>query len=105
MYEIIHEFKQIPKFNKLEKKDDFNKNTFFSFNMCEFPGSFIKCIDYYIKTKRSNINYDWMANSLFSTDDSIIGDYYNMYKNNKNKWLFGEDKTGDITKIKNMDDI
>ena len=89
MYEILHEFNLI-------KKD---AKEFVWFNMCELPGQFIKCIDYYIRTKR-NAKYFWYGNSLKPGNKNAFDDHYGLYKNNKDRWLFG-----DITNIENIHDF
>ena len=61
-------------------------------------------------------NYDWMANSLnpynydtrnkyFSIFGNIFSDNYGLIKDNYDKWLWGSDNTGDITKINNIKSI
>jgi len=94
MYEILHKFNLIKKYAK----------EFVWFNMCELPGQFIKCIDYYIKTKR-NAKYIWYGNSLKPGNKNAFDDHYGLYKNNKDRWLFGKDGTGDITNIENICDF
>lgn len=82
------------------------------FHFCEAPGNWIYCTNYFIINKRENIdNYDWCANSLNPNSkenirvygrDKIFSDDYGFMKKYPNKWLFGADNTGDITKPKNI---
>lgn len=83
-------------------KDEIN-----TFHMAEAPGNWIKCTEYYLKNKK--INYNWFANSLNHNNNlvkkkygNVLADDYNYIKNNKNKWLYGVDDTGDITSVKNI---
>ena len=83
-----------------------------AFHMCEAPGQWIKTTEYFMSTimKNNNFKYNWLANSLNPSNpenikkfgDDIIDDTYGLLKNNKNKWLFAEDDTGDITISKNI---
>ena len=105
MYEILDTFKLIPRY-----KTEFN-----TYHMCEAPGQFIVATQRYIdkKTDIGLDNYNWYANSL--NPDSkinikkygkdIFGDDYGLMKYHANRWLFGKDGTGDITKAENLKDI
>lgn len=83
-----------------------------AFHMCEAPGQWIKTTEYFMSTimKNNNFKYNWLANSLNPSNpenikkfgDDIINDTYGLLKNNKNRWLFAEDDTGDITISKNI---
>lgn len=80
-----------------------------AFHMCEAPGQWIKTTERFINVK-TNVKYEWVANSLNPTNaeniekfgNDIINDQYGLLKDHKNKWLFGEDDTGDITVSKNI---
>jgi hypothetical protein len=76
-----------------------------TFNFCELPGNFISAINHYIKTN-TKMSYNFIAQSLMPTmpsnEKTIIGDDYGYLKKYKNKWDFGEDGTGDITKYYNI---
>lgn len=80
-----------------------------SFHIGELPGAYILAFNHYLKTRTNVNNHDWTAQSLnplqFSryTNDSFFGDEFGMYKRYPNKWLFGEDNTGDITQKCNYD--
>jgi len=86
---------------------------FVTFHMCEAPGYFIKCTEYYISKhfnkSNSSINHKWFANSLNPYNEEnkrkygkVFGDNYGYIKNNRDKWLWASDNTGDITKIENI---
>jgi hypothetical protein len=84
------------------------------FHICEAPGNMIVSAKYFAEMKRKNIkpeNYDWRANSLNPNNlenqalygkGKIFGDTYGLIKKNYNKWLWGADNTGDITKVSNI---
>lgn len=80
-----------------------------AFHMCEAPGQWIKTTEYYIN-KHNKADYIWHANSLNPDNeenkkifgDHIIDDTYGLMKRYKDKWLFGSDNTGDITKSSNI---
>jgi DNA-directed RNA polymerase II subunit RPB2 len=98
----------------------------------ELPGSFIVAINHYVKTICSSsdfempygygteryletppVRFDWVGSSYYPEaaskegDETILGDQYGFYANNRNNWLMGpkpnampessEDITGDIT--------
>ena len=96
-------------FDSIIKKES---KTFKVFHICEAPGQMILSNKYFVEKKRPNIenkNYDWRANSLnpYNPENrakfgKVFSDDYNMIKNNPKKWLWGEDNTGDITKVKNI---
>lgn len=81
-------------------------------HICEAPGQWVIATQYFISKKRRNIkHHDWRANSLnpYNAENlekygnkDIIGDTYDMIKNNYGKWLWGADNTGDITRSSNV---
>jgi hypothetical protein len=98
MYEIITNCDLIPKQRK---------GTYKSFHICEAPGTFINCINNYIHTKTKYDAFDWKAQSLKSigkgkNKDTAFGDDFGLIKRHKDRWDFGVDGSGDITKIINI---
>ncbi len=76
------------------------------FHMAEFPGSFIICMEKYCKQK--NLPYNWNANSYMrsaNTESLYLDDYFQLYKNNPTKWIFGAFGDGDITRLDNIRSI
>jgi len=79
-----------------------------SLHLCEAPGEFIVAFDYYCKKK--GLTYNWVANTLNQKNPEIIKkhgrnivyDAYDLIKDNPNKWLYGKDNTGDLTRIENI---
>ena len=90
-------FYEILKFIDLK---NFHKNSknIKTFHLCEAPGNFIYCLEYYVKTYMKDTKLDWNSMSL----KAGYGDDYGMIKNNPNKWTWGCDGTGDITKKDNI---
>jgi len=89
MYEILETFDLF----------DLPDLRFKTFHFCEAPGQFIKSIEYYLKSKDKTL--DWNAQSLQVTKDNKynpLGDKYGLIKNNPERWTFGPDGSGDITK-------
>jgi hypothetical protein len=73
-----------------------NKKSINVFHLCEAPGQFILAFDRYCNKQR--IKYNWTATTLRDG----LGDNYGLIRRFKEKWIFGEDNTGDITHIKNI---
>lgn len=91
MYEIIEEC------NIINKKTGIYR----TFHICEFPGTFINCLNYYIKTKTKLDKLEWHGQSLHPKLGGL-SDKYGLYKYNKDRWDYGIDNTGDITNINNI---
>lgn len=91
MYEIITLFDLFDK----------NKKVLKSYHICEAPGNFISAIDYYIKTKTNIKDFNWHAQSL-NIKTAQVKNIYGFVKQNPNRWDFGPNKSGDITKISNI---
>lgn len=100
MYEMIVDFSLV----------DRDKNNFKSFHICEAPGNFIAALMYYVKTNTKIKDYKWLAQSLnpFLSKESkkerrtAFGDDYGLIETYPDRWLWGKDNTGDITKADNI---
>lgn len=99
MYELLEEFDLL----------DFDKDTIKTFHICEAPGNFVYATNHYLKTKTKIKTFDWFANSLNAKHPKVkqeypsaFGDVYGLIEKYPNRWLFGEDNTGDITKMENV---
>ena len=88
-----------------------NKRRVKVFHLAEAPGQWINCTRHYLETKKNKVeDYDWMANSLNHNHPTnikkygkgIFNDQYGLIKKYPDKWLYGADNTGDITKSKNV---
>jgi len=94
MYEIISECELVP---------TTQKGTFHSFHICEAPGTFINCINNYIRTKTQYSNYEWHSQSLNpKLKLARIKDQFGLIDRHLERWDYGADKTGDITQVKNI---
>jgi hypothetical protein len=92
-YEILADTNIIPK----------NRTKFKSFHLCEAPGSFIDCLDYYIKKETTITDFKWNAQSYKETKGmDYFGDDYGIIKHYPDRWHWGKDGTGDITKCDNI---
>ena len=112
LWEVLDVFDDI--ITKEVKLSKTSQNKFKVFHICEAPGNMIVSSKYFVEKHRKNIkknNYDWRANTLNPNNlenqgvynkGAIFGDTYNLIKNNSDKWLWGEDNTGDITKVDNI---
>jgi len=93
MYEILAETNLI----------DPNKKTYKSFHLCEAPGSFIDCLDYYLKKETKVSKLEWNAQSYkASKGKKYLGDDFGIIKNYPNQWHWGADGDGDITSYNNI---
>lgn len=94
-WEIVHEFGLIPSSGHINL-----------FCNAELPGAFLFAIHHYIKTK-TRTTYDWLANSLYPSDGSILGDEFGLVKRYPDQWLMSKEHNGDVTKpdmIQRMED-
>lgn len=81
-----------------------------SFSICEAPGQFVLAINHYLKTEMGKgVKLEWLANSLNPLSSqvkkkfgNVFGDDYNLMRDHMDRWLFGKNETGDITKIENI---
>jgi hypothetical protein len=99
LWEILHMFKLM----------DTTKQNMNVFHIAEAPGQMVMCAKYYAEKKHPNItNYEWRANSLnpynYDSKTKFAGlrDDYRLIKTNPQKWLWGSDNTGDITRVNNI---
>ena len=97
MYEIITDCNLIP---------TQRKGIYKSFHICEAPGTFINCINNYVFTKTKYNTFDWKAQSLHTKNSNgkgtAFGDDYGLIRRHKERWDWGVDGSGDITKIMNI---
>ncbi len=88
-----------------------NSDEIFVFHIAEAPGQWIYTTNYfYMQKKAAAKKYNWLANSLNGKHPdnikkygpNIISDTYGFIRTHKEKWLYGEDGTGDITNSANI---
>jgi hypothetical protein len=83
-----------------------NSNAISTLHICEAPGKFIAATNHYIKTKTNIQEFKWNANSLNpNVRKDGFKDMYGYMKKYPDNWLWGKDKTGDITKVENIKHI
>ena len=78
--------------------------------MCEAPGAFILATNHFIKTKiGKKFKYDWMAQTLNpdrknkkKNEPTGFKDGFGLIKKYPDRWQWGDDGTGDITKVENI---
>jgi hypothetical protein len=93
LYEILYEIDIIPK----------QQATYKTFHLCEAPGSFIDCLDYFIKKETNVKQFIWNAQSHKPTKGKkYFGDDYGIIKSYPNRWHWGKDGNGDITSCNNI---
>jgi hypothetical protein len=101
-------FEVLSHFDLLEKK-----STYYTFHFAEAPGGFILATNTFIKilNKDNNIEHDWYGNSYNPSGRKLedilktgkgFEDNFGLMKRHPNRWLFGKDNTGDITKVDNI---
>lgn len=76
-------------------------------HLCEAPGAFIASLNHYIKLNYPGSKFKWCATTLNpyyegnSFDKAVLDDRF-MVQTFEN-WEFGEDFTGDITNVRNIE--
>ena len=103
-------------FNLISRKAE----SFKVLHLCEAPGQMILCAKHWASLNCPKLdmenNYEWLANSLnpynyeartkyIKTFGNVFSDNYGLIKDNYDKWLWGEDNTGDITNVNNIKSI
>lgn len=69
--------------------------------LCEAPGSFITCLNHFIKSKNHNCTLDWVANTLNPyyegiDENAVCNDEFIKNGNLLKNWFFASTNTGDI---------
>jgi hypothetical protein len=97
MYEIITDCALVP----TNPHTSHQKGTFYSFHLCEAPGTFINALNNYIRTKTQYTNFEWHSQSL-NPKIAKIKDTYQLIGRHPERWDWGADNTGDITQVRNI---
>lgn len=86
-----------------------NNDKITSVHMCEAPGSWIVCFQYYLMNYTKVKTHAWYAQSLNPESKQIrdkygkvFQDQYNLMRDFPKKWIFGETCIGDITDVENI---
>lgn len=95
MYEILSETKF------LDNITNFNHKVLNGFHICEIPGNFISCIDYYTKHNTNIKKYKWIAQSL-APNLADFFDSYGFIKKTRQQWDLGANKNGNIMDFENI---
>ena len=115
LWEILNTFNLIPP----------TSNTFKVLHLSEITGQTILSAKYWVNhncpklksngsngSNDTNDNYEWLANTINpynKTTKKLFGiehsDNYNLIKDNYDKWVFGNDTTGNLTTIQNIKNI
>jgi hypothetical protein len=89
------------------------KKEYHTFHFAEAPGGFILATNTFIKilNKDNSIKHDWYGNSYNPSGRKLedilktgkgFDDVFGLMKRHPDRWLFGKDNTGDITKVENI---
>ncbi|XP_070511135.1 cap-specific mRNA (nucleoside-2'-O-)-methyltransferase 2-like isoform X1 [Cardiocondyla obscurior] len=103
-YEIASTFSLVPLNNVC---CDVNDKNFRSIHLCEAPGAFVTALNHWLKINASDVKWDWLAVTLnpycegnpyghMVADDRFI-------RHTLKHWYFGDDNTGDIMDVRNLD--
>jgi hypothetical protein len=74
------------------------------FDNASLPGSFVLAIHHYVKTLYPTSTYEWAASSYIGAGDHLCDDY-KLFENYPEHWTMSETNNGDITDVRNIDDI
>lgn len=78
----------------------------FTAHVCEAPGAFICATNHFVRTQRSNWNWEWMANSLNpyheANDQMAMIDDDVLIARTEPHWCWGADGTGDVRRHDNI---
>lgn len=103
-YEIVSSYPLI----SLEHIDNNNKR-FKSIHLCEAPGAFVASLNHWLKTNAPNVQWDWIATTLNpyyeGNSPSVMIDDDRFIRCTLNHWCFGEDSTGNLMKLNNLDKL
>ena len=94
-WEMIHVFQLVPHQGHIKL-----------FCNAELPGAFLFALNHYIKTK-TRTTYDWVANSLYPSDGSILGDEFGLVRRYQDRWMMSREHNGDVIQavmIQRMED-
>ncbi|KAL3285959.1 hypothetical protein HHI36_000474 [Cryptolaemus montrouzieri] len=99
-YECLSQFEIIPNLYNMKRGDKYT-----TLHLCEAPGGFIAALNHYITLNYDNFDWEWFATTLNpyyegnKLSEMIPDD--RLCRVTMNKWYFGVDGTGDITKYYN----
>lgn len=84
-WEMIHVFRLVPTSGHVRL-----------FCNAELPGAFLYALHHFIKSK-THTTYEWLANSLYPSDGTILGDEFGLVQRYPNHWLMSKEHDGSVT--------
>nr|XP_012146553.1 PREDICTED: cap-specific mRNA (nucleoside-2'-O-)-methyltransferase 2 isoform X1 [Megachile rotundata]XP_012146555.1 PREDICTED: cap-specific mRNA (nucleoside-2'-O-)-methyltransferase 2 isoform X1 [Megachile rotundata] len=103
-YEIVSSFPLVP-VNHINR----NNKSFTSIHLCEAPGAFITSLNHWLKTNEPDIQWNWIAMTLNpyyeGNPSSVMIDDDRFIRHTLDHWCFGEDNTGNIMNLSNLDEL
>ncbi|KAK2575014.1 hypothetical protein KPH14_008761 [Odynerus spinipes] len=102
-YEILSFFDVVPQ-DEISK----NYNCFTSVHLCEAPGAFVTSLNHWLKTN-TDFKWNWLATTLNPYYEGnplsrMINDE-RFIRHTLDHWDFGEDNTGNLMNLKNLDKL
>ncbi|XP_068694889.1 cap-specific mRNA (nucleoside-2'-O-)-methyltransferase 2-like [Montipora foliosa] len=101
-HEIIHSFNLIP--DHVQQAGRFR-----SVHLCEAPGAFIACLNHLVKSSYQGLKWDWIAGTLNpyyeGHDLKAMLDDDRFISETLGHWHFGEDGTGDLMNVANLEKL
>ncbi|XP_076233203.1 cap-specific mRNA (nucleoside-2'-O-)-methyltransferase 2-like isoform X1 [Calliopsis andreniformis] len=103
-YEIVSSFPLVP-MNYIHNCS----KRFKSIHLCEAPGAFVVSLNHWIQTNIPNIEWDWIATTLNpyyeGNSPSVMIDDDRFIRYTLSHWCFGEDNTGNLMNLSNLDKL
>lgn len=101
-YECLHRFSLIP-------QQVISEKIITSVHLCEAPGAFITSLNHFLVCKYPDVYFNWWGNTLNpnyegNSRKEMVPDERLIIKT-EDRWIFGIDGTGDITKFWNHVDL
>ncbi|XP_066591337.1 cap-specific mRNA (nucleoside-2'-O-)-methyltransferase 2 isoform X1 [Prorops nasuta] len=82
---------------------------FTSVHLCEAPGAFVTSLNHWLKTNRPEVSWNWIATTLnpYYEGNHLNGmiDDDRLIRHTLGNWCFGDDGTGNLLKLENMDSL
>lgn len=106
-YEIACNFPLVPLDKILSENKEENACGFTSVHLCEAPGAFVIALNHWLKLNARNVQWDWIGNTLNPYCEgnpySQMVDDDRFIRHTLTHWCFGNDNTGNIMDMRNLD--
>lgn len=103
-YEIVSSFPLVP-VSCINRNNEYFK----SIHLCEAPGAFVTSLNHWLKTNIPDIQWNWIATTLNpyyeGNPSSVMIDDDRFIRHTLSHWCFGEDNTGNIMNLKNLNEL